>query len=300
MRVIGHVNGAEAAASFSGYLHLQGIENEVEPDGGGRFAIWVRSDDHLETAAAHLGRFLREPQHGDFKGAEMAAAEARARAEAESEARAARTFQRDEIWRRQASAPRLTVALFLACVAVAVFSKLGREIEPVQPLFISEQIVLKPGVPWHEKLVEVRGGQVWRLVTPIFLHFGVAHLVFNMLALLHMGAMIERVCGTRFLAAQVLLLAVASNVGQFITGGPGFGGMSGVLYGLFGYMWMRGRYDPASGLELPHQTVAMMLIWYVICFSGFLPIANTAHTVGLVVGAAWGYLSARRSRHFTG
>jgi GlpG protein len=298
MRVIGHVSGEEAAASFSGYLHLQGIENEVEPDDGGRFAIWVRSDDQLEAAAAHLGRFLKEPGHGDFRGAARAADQARAREETEVEARAARTFQRNDIWRT--GSPHLTIALFLACVAVAVFSKLGEELDPVRPLFISEGMVLLPGVAWYEKLVEVREGQVWRLVTPIFLHFGPAHLIFNMLALLHMGTMIERVCGTRFLAVQVLLLAVASNVGQFITGGPGFGGMSGVLYGLFGYMWMRGRYDSASGLELPHQTVAMMLIWYVICFSGLLPIANTAHTVGLVVGAAWGYLSARRSRHFTG
>jgi membrane associated rhomboid family serine protease len=40
----------------------------------------------------------------------------------------------------------------------------------------------------------------------------------------------------------------------------------------------------------------MMLVWFVICFTGFMPIANTAHTVGLLTGMAWGFLASLKPR----
>ena len=71
-------------------------------------------------------------------------------------------------------------------------------------------------------------------------------------------------------------------------------GMSGVVYGLLGYAWMKGRFDPGSGLLLHPQTVAMMLIWFFLCLTGLMGnIANTAHAVGLVLGIAWGYASSQ-------
>ncbi|HWI58437.1 MAG TPA: rhomboid family intramembrane serine protease [Bacillota bacterium] len=73
--------------------------------------------------------------------------------------------------------------------------------------------------------------------------------------------------------------------------------MSGVVYGLLGYIWMRSKFDAGSGLFLHSSTVTMMLIWLVACYTGLLgPIANTAHTVGLLLGMGWGYLSSLRSR----
>jgi GlpG protein len=76
-----------------------------------------------------------------------------------------------------------------------------------------------------------------------------------------------------------------------------FGGMSGVVYALLGYVWMRGKYDPASGLFVPPPTVTMMLIWFVAGWTGILgPIANMAHGAGLVLGMAWGYFSSWRYR----
>jgi GlpG protein len=69
---------------------------------------------------------------------------------------------------------------------------------------------------------------------------------------------------------------------------PMFGGMSGVDYGLFGYIWMKARSEPASGFVMPPLTVFMMIAWYVLCFVPGMPIANMAHTVGLVLGALIG------------
>jgi len=141
---------------------------------------------------------------------------------------------------------------------------------------------------------DVLSGEVWRLVTPIFLHFGLLHLVFNLSWLWVFGAILERSGGGLRFALMVLVVGVLSNVLQYVaTASPSFGGMSGVIYGLFGYLWMRGRFDPSSGYTLPGSTVMILLGWYVICFTGLVgPVANGAHTGGLVTGALWGYLAS--------
>jgi GlpG protein len=105
--------------------------------------------------------------------------------------------------------------------------------------------------------------------------------------------MIEARQGSIQLALLFLVFAALSDFGQYYVSGPVFGGMSGVVYGLLGYVWIRGKMDPGSGLFLHPSTVNMMLIWLVVCFSGFLgPVANTAHVVGLASGVAWGFLSS--------
>ncbi len=141
-------------------------------------------------------------------------------------------------------------------------------------------------------------GEVWRLVTPIFLHFGILHLVFNMSALTALGTMIEVRKGTLRLAGLVLVTAVVSNLGQYLYMeriDPGefhpFGGISGVLCGFFGYVWMKGLYQPEEGMIMHPNSIILGLLWIVLCMTGELgPIANAAHVVGLVVGVAFGVL----------
>ena len=68
--------------------------------------------------------------------------------------------------------------------------------------------------------------------------------------------------------------------------------MSGVVYGLFGYVWMKGKYDPGEGMFLHPSTIMIMLFWFAFCFVGPMNIANGAHAGGLAVGTLWGYLSS--------
>ena len=182
--------------------------------------------------------------------------------------------------------------LILGSVAIALLSSLGEDQEKLLPFFISLQPAYSPNC-----LLEVRHGEVWRLFTPAFLHFGIVHLGFNMMGLKNIGDPMEVVHGWRFYLVLTTVLGVCSSLGQyFITGSPFFGGMSGILYGLFGYLWTRGVFDPVYPLRLPKQTVIIALVWFVACFSGVLgPIANSAHTVGLVMGAVWGLLASRRA-----
>jgi GlpG protein len=130
----------------------------------------------------------------------------------------------------------------------------------------------------------------------MFLHFHFLHLFFNMLWLRDLGSMIEARKSPWMLLLVVLVIAGASNLAQYLLSGPNFGGMSGVVYGLLGYVWMQGKFDPASQLSLEPQTITLMIVWFFLCLSGLVgPVANTAHGVGLAVGVAWGFLAARRS-----
>ena len=185
--------------------------------------------------------------------------------------------------------PQLTVALIAVSVIASLPLLLGNDVL-VLPLLIAS-----PGTP---AFAEILSGEVWRLVTPMFLHFGLLHIAFNMMWLWDLGGAIETLRGRVFLGLFVLVTGVAANVAQYmIAGSPLFGGMSGVVYALLGFVWMQGRFNPRFGIALNKATVVMMLVWYVLCWTGLLgPIANWAHTAGLVLGVAWGAIDRSPGR----
>ena len=191
---------------------------------------------------------------------------------------------------RLGTLPPLTVALVAVSIAVAAVSQLGSSLNVLVPFFIA--------TPGSRGLADVQAGEVWRLLTPMFIHFGVLHLAFNMMWLWDLGRLLEGRRGTRYFGVFVVTVGVASNLAQYLVGGsPFFGGMSGVVYGLLGYIWMQGKYNPRFGYALHLHIVAMMLIWYVLCWTGLLgPIANWAHTGGLVIGVAWGFFDRGKRR----
>lgn len=136
--------------------------------------------------------------------------------------------------------------------------------------------------------------QYWRLLTPIFLHFGLLHIVFNMLWLWDLGRRVELVQGRVRLLGIVLLIGVASNIAQALAQTALFGGMSGVDYGLLGYCWIWGwlRRDPV--LCVPVPVMIAMLAILLLSMTGIMQlmgvgaIANAAHVGGLVMGLLLG------------
>jgi len=150
---------------------------------------------------------------------------------------------------------------------------------------------------FREVLPEIRHGEIWRLITPMLLHYSIIHILFNMMWLRDLGSMIEARQNSLVLAMLVVVCAAGSNLAQYFVSGNHFGGMSGVVYALFGYIWIRGKFDPASGLFLHPSTVTMMIVWYFVCLVGLMSgVANTAHGVGLAMGMAWGWLSSLKHR----
>lgn len=128
-------------------------------------------------------------------------------------------------------------------------------------------------------------GEFWRPIGPAFLHFGVLHIFFNMTWIKMVGGAIEYVRGTRRFILLCLIVAVISNVAELFWSGPNFGGASGVVFGLIGYVWMKGRTQPQVGLGLEPRTVVYSIAWLLICMTGSLgAIANAAHLVGFLTG----------------
>ncbi|MDN3639528.1 rhomboid family intramembrane serine protease [Simiduia curdlanivorans] len=137
--------------------------------------------------------------------------------------------------------------------------------------------------------------EYWRLLTPIFLHFGLFHILFNGLWLWEMGRRIEVRRGAGSLMVITLLTGIASNLLQYAMSGPSFfGGMSGVLYGYLGYIWMWQKYHPSEGFGLHSGVIGFMLLWLVVCFTGLVDgfidgqVANGAHLGGLLCGICLG------------
>jgi GlpG protein len=300
MRLVGEIEELANARTFSDYLTQLGIKNQViEEPGGDKIAheIWVQEEDKVEEAEGLLKKFLENPGDEQYQGVSKIARKIKKQAEKEAKQGPQYMDARTTIFHR--GVPRsgvLTLLIVLTCVVVSVLSKLGENTSAMKMLFITEYWREGAIIYWKKGLPEIMNWQLWRLFTPMFIHYGIIHLVFNMMWLWDLGNMVEDRKGTLFLAIFILFVSGSSNWAQYQVSGPGFGGMSGVVYGLLGYIWMKGKYDPGSRLALHKTTVAMMIGWYFLCLSGLVGhIANMAHTVGLVVGIAWGYLT---SGHF--
>ena len=139
------------------------------------------------------------------------------------------------------------------------------------------------------------GGDYWRLLTPIFLHFGIVHFTFNSIWLSMLGSRIENLMGSIHLTLLVVVSGLISNLSQFWwSGAPNFGGMSGVIYSLLGYLWIGNILAPRAGLELPQGIFGFMIGWLFLCMTPLLPavfgvgIANAAHVGGLLCGVLTG------------
>ncbi len=146
-------------------------------------------------------------------------------------------------------------------------------------------------------------GDWWRFVTPAFLHFGWMHLVFNSLWVWEFGRRIECRIGSLNVLGFVLVSAIFSNSIEYFVSGPAvFGGMSGVVYALLGFIGAGNAVRPHWLEPVPPALMIFMLIWLLIGLTGTLrfvgvgAIANGAHFGGLVIGSILGGVIGLLSR----
>jgi GlpG protein len=278
MRQAGTLASKTEAQRFSNYLLTLGISSKIEP-AGDAWAIWVRDENQIPRSKEELEQFQLQPNDGRYQAAESAA-KAVLREAAQKQRRAQKNYvDMRNVWANPARRRPVTMTLIVASVLATIAMRDGTGDE----LMFSEPDIL--------------AGQFWRLITPIFLHGGMLHLLFNMWWLYDLGTLIElRLRSLRY-ALMVLAIALVSNLGQFEAVGPNFLGMSGVVFGLFGYAWVRGRLDPTSGLYLRPDVVFWMMAFFFLCqFGIFAGVANAAHGFGLAAGAVFGYLPELRKQ----
>ncbi len=196
----------------------------------------------------------------------------------------------------------VTIGFALVSIAVFMFFQLGGS-----SVWMSYLTFLPFEVSGNQLQFGDMGNQYWRLVTPIFLHFGWLHIAFNCLWLWDLGRRCEAVLGSGNTLGLILVIAVVSNACQYLYGGYGlFGGLSGVVYGLLGFTWVapllqpRWRIQPMPGIMLFMVGWLLLGVFGVIEAVGLGAIANAAHIAGLVsggvLGAAFGALSRIQGR----
>ena len=199
----------------------------------------------------------------------------------------------------------LTAAVLLLTFIVAAITLLGGNFETIR-WFSFTDFRIDGDYAYFATLEQTLSeGQWWRMITPIFVHFGLLHLAMNSMWYWELGRRIEQRQGASMLLGLTLLFGVISNLSQYAFGGPGiFGGLSGVLFGLLGHCWLFQKVSPNEAYRLPPGVVVLMLVWLVICLTGVvdvvsfgtLAIANAAHVGGLVGGCITGVVGGMLAR----
>ncbi len=145
--------------------------------------------------------------------------------------------------------------------------------------------------------VLMQTGEWWRLITPVFLHFGWFHIVFNLLMFWYFGRAIEYAKGKFYFVGLIVLLGMASNIIQYwYTPSISFGGLSGVVYGIVGFLGLYQQFAAHPVLRIEKPLFVVLVAWLIAGMTGVfshfgIHIANGAHLGGLLVGCLCGALA---------
>jgi GlpG protein len=288
MRKVGVVNSQEESRKLIAAFHAKTIDIEVHEDDAS-YTFWLLDDERMEESKKLLSLLKTSPNDDIFKSKappepreKLSLLEKRAGMD-----RARHVDVRSEIFDRVgASDLYVTFSLIGACILLTLISKMLPTASFVRSLYFSEYM--------GRDFPEILNGEVWRMITPIFLHGDILHLLFNMMWLYQLGSSIERIEKPWYLALLVVGLGTLCNIAQYLVSGPLFIGMSGVVYGLLGYIWLMSLNQYRTRYFISQGTVTFMLIWLVVCLVGIIPnVANTQHVAGILLGSAWGYLRAK-------
>jgi rhomboid protease GluP len=144
----------------------------------------------------------------------------------------------------------------------------------------------------------IRMGEVWRFITPVFLHGSVTHIFFNMYALFSLGAFLERHFGHGRFTLLYFLGAFSGNVFSFLlTGENGYSvGASTAVFGLIAaeavFFYQNRKLFGGQAKQAISNAVFIIAI---NLFIGLTPgIDNWGHIGGLLGGAMFAWFAGPR------
>jgi GlpG protein len=307
MRQIGEIVREGDAHRFVAYLVTEGISAQAERVDTG-WVIWVRDENLVERARGAFDDFLRSPHDSRYQGVEREADSMRREETKRREKSQKNVVEMRGSWSGGGSRHRpLTLALIGVCVLIGLVTNMGSNDTgtPMRKLRFVDRtrltLVEWNVATWEDKTYEIRRGEIWRIFTPTLVHYGPGpwHLVFNMIMFYQLGSLIEQRRGTWRLALMVLGVGVISTLVQSLVpyswgGSPFAAGLSGVVFGLFGYVWLKSIYAPQLGMALNPNAKIVLMLWLFLGMSGLLErflnlhVANWSHGIGFLVGAAIG------------
>ena len=261
-------------AGFSQWLTGQGVPHRITEENNQQ-VLWLENPQHAEPVLEALERFLAEPDLRDSVDRQHRSP----------------VFVGGRWQPSPKHAPLVLSAIVVAVLMVWV-TAMGRN-----ELAAALMIIDPRDFDWSTLAGRIdalsstlASGQVWRLLTPDFLHFSWTHIIFNSVMLWFLGSQIEWFDGRGRLLTLFLVTSIFSNGLQYLVSGPLFGGLSGVVYGIMGYCWLSQRKSPR--FQFPPALVTFAVAWMVIGFTPFTEMlglgrmANEAHLGGFVSGLA--------------
>lgn len=186
---------------------------------------------------------------------------------------------------------RTPVTLLVAAVAVAI--ELVCTFDPGRREVYAEG--WKLGM-----LSPVWSGELWRPFTTTLLHGSFIHVFFNVYWLVTFGRVLEPFFGSLRYLLVLALLACTSTMPSFLVnnwstpldGQVSGVGLSGVIYGLFGILWIGHRFRSKFQEVCNPEVVQLFIAWFFFCivltYLQIMPIDNVAHGVGCTVGVLYG------------
>ena len=327
MRMLATISGQAKAEALVAYLLTLQISTHVEPSKPkgepskpegepgkpeGEWEVWIREEDRLNDARSELSAFLvnpDDPKYADAisKAQQIISEKKQQRVQATRNVKTGRTLFRGGPMGAGGGIPPVTLTLLVLASLVSLLTNfmrpgehnlLGKTIlEEME--FVSHDDYFKKGK--CDPAASLKKGELWRVITPMFPHGNTFHLLFNILAMIQLGRIVERMEGTFRYVLLVILTGVFSSLLQGLLperffGFPFFGGLSGVVYGVFGFLLVKTYLRPEMGIRLSQTSVMIMLGWLALGFTNQMgPIANMAHLGGLLGGAFIAFLDVQQS-----
>lgn len=136
--------------------------------------------------------------------------------------------------------------------------------------------------------------EVYRWWSPMFIHLSLMHIVMNSFWWWVLAREVETRDGHLILVLLTLTLALGAAFAQYLAVGPYFAGLSGVTYGLMGWIWgrqifKRSEYQLPSWL-FPFMIVSMLIMMFVDSAGMNLNIGHESHLAGAVIGVLLAFL----------
>ena len=309
------------ANRFTAVLTVNQVEAQVLRSNDNQWDLWIIDEDALSQAGKLLGEYQSNP---DSPQIQMALAKAKKIQQQLKQEKAERIKQAKKIEvRTQFRDPHhmmaamqrkdtLTRKIILLCAIVFGASLVFQSQDGSQENFVRNAL--------EAQFQQISQGQIWRLITPVFVHgtgqeflFDFLHIFFNMYWMYWLGRRLESQFGLKTYLGLFLIAGVASILVPLLTpetgllgirglgGGSGVG-MSGVVYGVIGFGWCKMKMKPSVGMLITPFVLMFSIGWMlfgIVSASssqvvGYISsISHLAHLVGLLTGAMYAFVHTK-------
>ncbi|KLU17272.1 MULTISPECIES: rhomboid family intramembrane serine protease GlpG [Xenorhabdus] len=262
------ISNPRLAQAFIDYMATQGIHLTMRPTNEPPLVeLWLEDDSQRSQVEEELRHFARDPLNERYQAASWQTGQS------VSFFKYHNNLNLNTL--KNQSGP-LTIAITLLCILVYLWIAMA-DIKDVMNW-----------LAWPANSDQYL--ELWRWISPALLHFSRTHLLFNLALWWYFGSQVEQKIGGSKLFEITIVSAIFSNWAQSLFSGSNFGGLSGVVYALIGYVWLTGEISPKRGISAPRGLIAVSVIWLLVGYFDLfsLNIANAAHVAGLIIGLLMG------------